>query len=159
MLTFDVQGEDVSGPTFALVLVAGAAQGALHIPMPSLQVNYRSRLSTGFIKIDLDDFPMHSFTLTDHGATTEMNGVRLENFLATAGWYSHPPSGSLHYLVEIDGTQPAVTLDLVGPGSFDKQAWVVPTEKAEAALIVMRADGTVIQRVEGIQRIRVSEIQ
>jgi hypothetical protein len=85
--------------------------------------------------------------------------VRLERYLVTAGWYSNPPNGLRRYSVEIDGRQSAVTVDVVGLGSFDRQAWVVPTEKGEAALVLVRADGTLIQRVEGIRRIQVSEKQ
>jgi hypothetical protein len=163
MLTFDVQGEDGSGPTYALVLVAMAFTKDIPVSMPAVQVNYRSRSNTGFIKMDMDDSAMYPFTVVDHGVSTEMNGVRLERYLVTAGWYPQPSNGVPHYAVEIDGTQPAVTLDLVGLGSFDKQAWVVPTARAdstpEAALVVVRADGTLIQRVEGIRRIQVSEKQ
>ncbi len=158
MLTFDVH-DDGSGPTYALVLVAAAGTEGIPDPVPSVQVNYRSRSNTGFIKISMDGLGMYPFTVVDHGVTTEMNGVRIERYLATAGWYSHPPSGSLHYSVEIEGTQSSATLDVVGLGSFDRQAWVVPTGKGDTALVVVRADGTLIQRVEGVQRIRVSEKQ
>lgn len=163
MLTFDVQGEDGSGPTYALVLVAEAFTNNASASIPPLQVNYRSRLNTGFIKIEMDDSAMYPFTVKGHGVTTEMSGVQLQRYLVTAGWYPQPSNGTPHYAVQIDGAQPAVTLDLVGLGSFDRQVWIIPTTKAdstpEAALVVLRADGTLIQRVEGIRKIQVSEKQ
>jgi hypothetical protein len=159
MLTFDVQGDGGSGPTYALVLAAEASTEDLPDPIPSIQVNYRSRSNTGFIKIDMSGFGMYPFTVIDHGAITEMSGVRLERYLATAGWYPNPPNGLRHYSIEIDGTQTAAMLEVVGLGSLDRQAWVVPTGKGEAALVVVHADGTLIQRVEGIQKIQVSEKQ
>jgi len=165
MLTLEVEGEDGSGPSFAL-LVAEAHEEAAPMQMPSVWVNYPSRLGKGSIKIDLDGFPMHTFTLNDHGATTETTGVRLERFLVTAGWYPYPHSldNQLHYSVEVEGLRSVVTLDLAGVGSFfDRQAWLVPTvnadSKPEVALVVVQADGILIQRVDGVQRIRVSEKQ
>jgi hypothetical protein len=129
--------------------------------MPAIQVNYRSRSNSGYINIDMGGGDMYSFTVNDHGASTEMSGVRLERYLVTAGWYPRPGDGLPNYSVEISGTQPAVTLELVGLGSFDRQVWVVPMAKGdstpEAALVVVDGHGTLIQRVEGIQRIRVSE--
>jgi hypothetical protein len=164
MLTLEVGGEDGSGLTFALVLVEEARDEAAAMQLPSLWVNYPSKVNTGSVKISLEGFGLHSFTVDHHGATTEMEGVRLERFLVSAGWYAYPHSldKSLHYAVEVEGAQSAVTLDLEGGlGSFERQSWLVPTGKpgspAEAALVVVRADGTLIQRVEGIQRIRVSE--
>jgi hypothetical protein len=161
MLTFDVEGENGSGPTYALIWVATAFPDGGPTPMPALQVNYRSRSNTGYIKIDMGGGDMYPFTVNDHGATTEMSGVRLVRYLATAGWYSQFSNGLPNYSVEISGTQPAVTLELVGRDSFDRQVWFVPTTKADsapdAALIVVDAHGTLIQRVEGVQRIRVSE--
>jgi hypothetical protein len=165
MLTLEVGGEDGSDLTFALVLVAETHEEAASVTMPSLWVNYPSRLNTGSVRISLDGFPMHTFTLNDHGATTEMAGVLLERFLVSAGWYSYPHSldHQVHYVVEVQGVHSVVALDLVGQGSFDRQSWLVPTDtshsKPEAALIVVQADGTLIQRVEGIQRIQVSEKQ
>jgi hypothetical protein len=146
MLTLEVRG----GRTFALVLVAGASDEAASFPMPSLQLNYRSRLSTGFLRMSLDGFPMHRFTVNDGAAEMEMEGVQLQRFLASAGWY-----GPVQYSVEVDGPASAVTL--AGPPSFERQAWLVPISKQAASLLVVKADGTLIQKVEGIQRIRVSE--
>jgi hypothetical protein len=161
MLTFDVQGENGSGPTYALIWVATASPDGAPTLMPAIQVNYRSRSNSGYIKIDMGGGDMYSFTVNDHGASTEMSGVRLERYLVTAGWYPRPGDGLPNYSVEISGTQPAVTLELVGLGSFDRQVWVVPMAKGdstpEAALVVVDGHGTLIQRVEGIQRIRVSE--
>jgi hypothetical protein len=162
MLTIEVGTADGPGPTFAVI--AEANQEATPEQMPSVWVNYPSRLGKGSIKISLDGLPLHTFTINDHGATSETAGVRLERFLATAGWYPYPHSldNQLHYSVEAEGLQSVVTLDLVGVGSFfDRQAWLVPSgkpdSKPEAALVFVQADGTLIQRVEGIQRIRVSE--
>ena len=163
MLTLEVENEDSSGLTFVLVLVAESREEAAPLEMPSLWVNYPSRVNTGSVKISLDGFGLHSFTVDDHGATTEMEGIPLERFLVSAGWYAYPHSldQRLHYAVEVEGAQSAVTLDLDGRGSFETQSWLVPTGRpgsaSEAALVVVRADGTLIQRVEGIQRIRVSQ--
>jgi len=163
MLTLEVGGEDGSGLTFASVVVAEAHEEAASGPMPSLWVNYPSRLTTGFVKISLDGFLMHTFTVNDQGATKETTGVRLEWFLVTAGWYGHLPINHSHYAVEVEGPRSVVTLDLVGVGSFDRQVWLVPTvnadSKPEAALVVVHADGTLIQRIDDVQRIRVSEKQ
>jgi hypothetical protein len=159
MLTVEVGAADGPGPTFAVI--AEAHEEAAPMQMPSLWVNYPSRLSNGLVKISLDGFGLRAFTVNDHGATTEMAGVRLERFLATAGWHGHPSSDETHYAVEVEGVHSVVTLDLVGSGSFERQAWLVPAGKPdtnpEAALIVVDANGTLIQRVDGIQRIRVSE--
>ena len=156
MLTVEVGAADGPGPTFAVI--AEAYEEAAPMQMPSLWVNYPSRLNTGLAKISLDGFGLRAFTVNDHGATREMAGVRLERFLATAGW--HPSSDEPHYAVEIEGVHSVVTLNLDGPGSFERQSWLVPTGKpdstSEAALIVVDAAGTLIQRVDDIQRIRVS---
>jgi hypothetical protein len=162
MLTIEVGAADGAGPTFAVI--AEANEQATPAEMPSVWVNYPSRLGKGSIKINLDGLPLHTFTINDHGSTSETAGVRLERFLATAGWYPYPHSldNQLHYSVEVEGLQSVVTLDLAGVGSFfDRQAWLVPNgkpdSKPEAALVFVQADGTLIQRVEDIQRIRVSE--
>jgi len=46
---------------------------------------------------------------------------------------------------------------MVGLGSFANQAWLVPTGTPQASLVVTQADGTLIQKIDGIQRIRVSK--
>lgn len=163
-LTVEVEGEDSSRRTFALVLAVGPDNQPDSAPMPAIWVNYHSRLSTGFAKIDLYGMVTHTFTVNDHDTTIEMTGVRLERFLTTAGWYSYP-SGfdrDLHYAIEVAGAKAVAKLDLLGPGSFEKQAWLVPNgtaSKREASLVVVRADGTLIERVEGVQKIQVSEVK
>src|SRR6202034_389816 len=107
ILTFDVQGENGSGTTDALICVAIASPDSPPTPMPAIQVNYRSRSTTETIKIDMGGGDMYPFTVNDHGVTTEMSGVRLERYLATAGWYPRPGDGLPNYSVEISGTQPA----------------------------------------------------
>lgn len=161
MLTVEVEGENESRPTFALVVAAEASDEAAAAPMPAVWVNYSSRQNTGFVKIDLSGLQQHTFTATDRRATTEMTGVRLDRFLGTAGWYSHWHSSDIqsHYAIEVQGSQSVTTVDLEGVGSFfDRQAWLVPNG-SEASLVVVRADGTVIRRVDGVQRIRVSEVK
>jgi len=152
MLTIEIGAADGPGPTFAVI--AEAYEEAAPVQMPSVWVNYPSRLSTGLVKISLDGFSMHTFSLNDHGATTEATGVRLERFLVTAGWYGHPSSDHSHYSIEVEGLRSVVTLDLAGVDSFlEKHVWLVPINKTD----VVQADGTLIQRVEAVQRIRVSE--
>jgi hypothetical protein len=130
-------------------------------PMPSLSVNYPSSLSTRFVSISLDGLPLHKFTVSHHGSTIEMSGVRLERFLTTAGWHSDSSDPEPHYAVEVHGLQTVVTLEGVGKGSFERQAWLVPAggndSNRETTLVVVNAGGTLIQRVDGIQRIRVFE--
>jgi hypothetical protein len=163
MLTLEVQGGDGPGRTFALVLAAGAFEEPDAVPMPSLEVNYRSRQNTGFANISLDGLLMHEVTVNDHGVETHIEGVRLTRFLATAGWYPYPHSldNQLRYSVQVDGLRSSVTLDLVGQGTLDKQAWLVPGRnrgsKPGASQVVVTAEGTLLQRVDGIQRIRVSQ--
>jgi hypothetical protein len=125
--------------------------------MPVVSVNYPYSLPLRFGKISLDGLPLHRVTINDHGVTTETLGVRLERFLVTAGWFPHSSVDRPHYAVEIDGVQTLTTLEMDGLDSFDKQAWLVPTGSPEASLVVVQADATLIQKVEGIQRIRVLE--
>jgi hypothetical protein len=146
MLTLEVRG----GRTYTLVLVTGAYDEAASLPMPRLQVNYHSRLNNGFVKISLDGFTMHPFTVNDGGAEIEMEGIQLQAFLASAGW-----RGGVQFSVEVDGPPSAVTLE--GAPSFERLAWLVPISTQDASLLVVKADGTLIQKVERIQRIRVSE--
>jgi hypothetical protein len=156
MLTLEVQGEDGSGPTFAVVMGL-EAQGQA---MPKISVNYPYSLTPRFVSISLDGLQLHKFTINDHGATTEMEGVLLERFLETAGWFQQSSAEQPHYTVDVDGVQSVATLDIVGRlGSFARQAWLTVNGKPEASLVVVNADRTVIQRVDGIRRIRVSEKQ
>jgi hypothetical protein len=156
MLTIEAGAGDRPGLTFAVIM-----EPADSTPMPSLSVNYPSRLSTRFVSISLNGLPLHKFTVSHHGSTTEMSGVRLERFLTTAGWHGDPSNSEPHFAVEIHGRQMVVTLDVLGKGSFEKQTWLVPAggndSNQETALVVVNASGTLIQRVDGIQRIWVSE--
>jgi hypothetical protein len=155
MLTFEVEGEDGSSPTFAVVVPSESSEQA--ITMPAVSVNDPYSLTLRFVNISLDGLPQYRVRITDHGVTTEMIGVRLERFLLTAGWSRHLSNDHLHYAAEIDGVQSVTTLDMVDLGSFDKQAWLVVTGTPEASLIVADAAGTQIQKVEGVERVRVSE--
>jgi hypothetical protein len=155
MLTLEAEGDDGSGPTFASVVTLEPQEEA--ITMPVVPVNYRNSPTNRFGKISLDGLPLHRVTINDHGVTTETVGVRLERFLVTADWFPHSSGDQPHYAVEIDGVQTLTTLEMVGLGSFANQAWLVPTGTPEASLVVIRADGTLIQKIDGIQRIRVSE--
>ena len=142
----------------SLVLSAFAQQAP---PDPVLLINYPSRLSTRYVNISPYGFESHRFTVVDHGLTTQPSGVRLERFLETAGWRYRPLDNPPHYAVEVSGSQSTVTLDSLGRGWFEQQAWLVsrigPDSKPEVSLFVVREDGILVERVDGIRKIRVSE--
>jgi hypothetical protein len=154
MLGFEVPLGSPTDDTFTVILDTVDPSG----PMPSISISYPSRTGDRFTNISLDGFPEHDFTVSDQGAVTKERGILLEKLLSTAGWYSGARGESQRptYAVQIEGVQSTFRLTEVTRGSFDQRAWIVVNESVPS-LMVVGADGAMIQRVDAIQRIRVYE--
>ena len=159
MVTFEVGLANKLAGTDLAVYVGASGQTA---PMPSIPVNFPSRTAERFMSVGFDGFSLRRLNVNDHGAATQPLGLPLESFLRTAGWSGIPENEKSRYLVEADGIGgESVTLTLleIERSTFDRRAWLIvddlPSSAPRASLVVLGADGNAIQRVDGIQRIRV----
>lgn len=139
LLTFEVG----SGGTFAVFATSEPST-----TMPRVSITYPSRLNDKFASLSLEGFEQREFDVNG----TEMTGIRFDAFLSFAGWH-----GQRRYSVEFQGVGSNATLNLSSTPSFSQQAWLVPG-KNEVNMVFVRPDGTLISKVDAIQRIVVSPL-
>jgi hypothetical protein len=139
---------------FSVAVLVRAAESSNFLP--AISVNYPSWKGDRFINLTLDGFPQRKLSVTDHGASFEITGIMLDDFLSRAGW-NHLPHGQVSsYVVHVEGSDAA-------QASFpltDQHVWLVvepaPPGHTGAALVILNEHGVVQQRVRGIRRIRVA---
>jgi len=155
MLTFEVDLDAPGDDTFAVILGGPGTPDS----MASISVTRPSGARCSFINMSLNSLPQHTFRVSAHGIVTDHSGVHLETLLSTAGWASF--LGGSRYAVQADGVQATFTLSPVEIRSFDKREWLIADTslggKSDVSLIVVGADGALIQRIDGVKRILLYE--
>jgi hypothetical protein len=158
MLIFEVELDSPADDSFVVSLAEPGTPNA----MPSVSVNRPSGAADRFVDMSLDGLPQHAFSVNDHGVVTEHRGILLDRWLSSFSWRGLLESRRSRYVIEVDGIQTGYTLSAIEAGSLDKREWLVADETSpggqrKAALIVVGADGTLIQRIGRIQRILIHE--
>ncbi len=133
---------------------------------PSVEINYPGLNANRYINITLDGFSQHGLAVDDQGASSEMIGSPLVQFMETAGWGNIPKDNVSQYLVRIEGDSTAIlTLSEVLRRSLDYRVWLVtgrcgtPLCTTEApSVLAVGSDGVVTARVKHVRRIRVTDI-
>jgi hypothetical protein len=144
--------------------VAIAASGEL-APAPAISVNYPTWKGDRFVTLTLNGFPQRNLSVNNVGGGVELTGIRLDDFLARAGW-SHIPQGQkAGYIVHVEdahGEQASFALTEIETSPIDQRVWLVTDPlkpdrlRPEAELIVLNDQGAVKQKISPVRRIRVS---
>jgi hypothetical protein len=121
-------------------------------PSAAISVNYPTLKGDRFVTLTLDGFPQHKLSVGQRGATGELTGILLDDFLSRAGWNHLPEAQKSSYTVHVEG----VAGEQVEFPLGDPRVWLVadPT-KPQAELIELNEHGSVTRRVPGVRTIRV----